>query len=339
MNLKGLTAESCLVIAVEAINALGWKIKELALKDLIVLPNPITDEAPSELIKIWIEDNTIYIKSEYSDNGIDHELRDSLNIDKLIEAIQRKNEIYDGQELLEKYSALRQTMPIDTVEAHPQIPKQLRIQNFLSIFKPTKDYFVTPILINLNIILFVIMVITGVDFFMPDNESLLLWKANFRPLTLAGEPWRLITSCFLHIGIIHLVMNMYALAYIGALLEPHLGRAKFLATYLLTGVTASAASLVWNDLVISAGASGAIFGMYGVFVALLTTNIVNKSVRKTLLTSILSFVGYNLLIGLSAGQGIDNAAHIGGLISGFAMGYMLVPSLRQPEQSSLNGKL
>ncbi|MCR6640595.1 MAG: rhomboid family intramembrane serine protease [Sporocytophaga sp.] len=152
-------------------------------------------------------------------------------------------------------------------------------------------------------------------------------------MTLEGEWWRLITCCFLHIGIFHLLMNMYALLYIGVLLEPLLGRTRFITAYLLTGVTASITSLWWHDLTISAGASGAVFGMYGVFLALLTTNLIEKTARQTLLTSIAVFVGYNLINGLRGG--IDNAAHIGGLIGGLLIGYAFIPSLKKTHEGNL----
>ncbi|QNR26100.1 rhomboid family intramembrane serine protease [Croceimicrobium hydrocarbonivorans] len=177
------------------------------------------------------------------------------------------------------------------------------------------------------------MAMSGVNILMPDNESLLLWGANFRPVTLDGEWWRLISSCFLHIGLLHLLMNMYALLYIGVLLEPYLGKARFLSAYLLSGLAGSTASLYWNELTISAGASGAIFGMYGVFLAMLTTNLIEKSTRKTMLSSIVIFVGYNLMYGLKGG--IDNAAHIGGLLSGLLIGYAFYPSLLKPEKPIL----
>ncbi len=177
------------------------------------------------------------------------------------------------------------------------------------------------------------MVISGVNIMLPDNESLLNWGANFRPMTLEGEWWRLITCCFLHIGIFHLLMNMYALLYIGVLLEPLLGRTRFISAYLLTGITASIASLWWHDLTISAGASGAVFGMYGVFLSLLTTNLIEQTARQTLLTSIVVFVGYNLINGLR--DGIDNAAHIGGLLAGLLIGFILIPSLKKTNDDKL----
>ena len=201
------------------------------------------------------------------------------------------------------------------------------VMEFLLVFVPRQGYIVIPVIIDLNIIVFGLMIISGVNALLPDSENLLAWGANFRGITLEGEWWRLITSCFLHIGIFHLLMNMYALYYIGLLLEPYLGTGRIIAAYLLTGITASMTSLWWNDHTISAGASGAIFGMYGVFLSMLTSDLVEKSDRKSLFTSIAVFVGYNILYGMKGG--IDNAAHIGGLLCGVAIGFAYFPSLRK----------
>jgi len=179
------------------------------------------------------------------------------------------------------------------------------------------------------------MLFSGVHFLMPENQSLFDWGANFRPVTLEGQWWRLFTCCFLHIGVLHLLLNMYALLYIGVLLEPYLGKTRFLSAYLLSGIAASVTSLCWNDLTISAGASGAIFGMYGVFLAMLTTNLLDKSVKKSLLISIGIFVFYNLVNGLKPNSGIDNAAHIGGLLSGLIIGYAFIPSLMKYENKAI----
>lgn len=219
----------------------------------------------------------------------------------------------------------------DEVDSHEAPAKSQSLKNLLSFFVPAPGFFMTPILINLNILVFIAMVATGVHLLEPDGESLVRWGANFKPVTLEGQWWRLLTNCFLHIGILHLLLNMYALVYIGGLLEPYLGKARFLAAYLLTGIAASVTSLWWHDLTISAGASGAIFGMYGVFLAMLTSDLIEKEARKSLLTSISIFVGYNLLYGLKGG--IDNAAHMGGLVSGFIIGYAFLQGLRDREES------
>jgi membrane associated rhomboid family serine protease len=97
--------------------------------------------------------------------------------------------------------------------------------------------------------------------------------------------------------------------------------------YLVTGLLASATSLWWHHAVVSVGASGAIFGLYGTFLALLVTQVFPKEFSKAFLTSTLFFVGYNLVMGLAGG--IDNAAHIGGLVSGFCIGLLLSPRLKR----------
>lgn len=207
---------------------------------------------------------------------------------------------------------------------------------FLSLFIPREPHVVTSVLAIVNILIFILMIASGVHFMTPEGQSLIQWGANFRPETLDGGWWRLISCCFLHIGVLHLLLNMYALLYIGVLLEPILGKWRFLAVYLLTGVAASTASLWWNDMTISAGASGAIFGMYGVFLALLTGRFLDKSMRQAFLASILIFVVYNIFYGLKTGSGIDNAAHIGGLVSGLVMGFAMIPVLKRPAQTGLN---
>ena len=191
--------------------------------------------------------------------------------------------------------------------------------NPLQLLKPSDGYVVTPVLIWLNVGIFILMVLTGVNAMQPASEDLIRWGANYSPLTLGGQPWRLLSSCFLHIGVLHLVFNMYALIQIGPVLEPLLGTRQFTVAYLTAGLLGSVVSLWWHDVVLGAGASGAIFGLYGVFLALLTTNWLNAETRRELLRSILIFVGFNLMIGLQSG--IDNAAHIGGLLAGLLFGY------------------
>ena len=199
-----------------------------------------------------------------------------------------------------------------------EITKTAQIR-LIDIFVFRNGYLTTPLLIFLNLFVFGFMVGSGVSWISPDPETLVHWGANFSAYTF-GEWWRLITCTFLHIGVFHLVFNMYALLFIGWMLEPHIGSGRFALAYILTAVFASCISLWWHPYVVSAGASGAIFGMYGVFLALLTTNLIEKTSRRPLLISVCIFVGYNLMQGTSGM--VDNAAHIGGLLSGFGIGYL-----------------
>jgi rhomboid protease GluP len=154
-----------------------------------------------------------------------------------------------------------------------------------------------------------------------------VWGGNFRPAVAGGEWWRLITYMFLHGVAMHLLMNTFALLYIGMYLEPLMGRLRFASAYLLTGICAGLLSIVMHRFSVGVGASGAIFGMYGVFLSMLTTSHIQKTLRKTMLRSILFFVVLNLLYGLQGNT--DNAAHIGGLLSGLAIGYAYYPGINK----------
>ena len=201
------------------------------------------------------------------------------------------------------------------------------IKDSIDFLKPKEGYFITPILIYINIGLYLIMAIAGLGFISFEGQDLLQWGANYGPLTKNGEWWRLLTSIFLHGGLMHLIANVCGLLIVGIFLEPLLGKAKYLIVYMLTGILASTASIWWYEATVSVGASGAIFGLYGVFLASLLTKIFSPDVAKSFLIIVLVFVGFNLLMGLTGS--VDNAAHIGGLLSGLVIGLILNPILNR----------
>jgi rhomboid protease GluP len=187
------------------------------------------------------------------------------------------------------------------------------------VFWPRAGYVATPILMGINIFVFILMVVSGVPIMTPTGQDLVNWGANYTPSTYGGQPWRLLTACFLHIGLIHIAVNMMSLRVLGSQIEPLLGTSRFAVGYVATGLTGSLVSLWWHSAgVISAGASGAIFGLEGILVGLLMTNLFDQEARKALLKNSLYVVGINLLIG--AGIGADNAAHLGGFLGGLLVG-------------------
>jgi len=190
---------------------------------------------------------------------------------------------------------------------------------------PSKTYLATPLLVYANVLVFIAMVLSGISLLNPTARDLFLWGGNLRAAVVAGDWWRLITYIFLHGGAMHLIMNTFALLFIGMYLEPLIGRLRFTAAYLLTGVLAGLMSVGMHPGSVGVGASGAIFGMYGVFVALLTTGYIRKTLRKTMLRTILFFVLLNLLWGLEGNT--DNAAHIGGLLGGLFVGFVYTPGI------------
>lgn len=197
----------------------------------------------------------------------------------------------------------------------------------MNLLTPTKGYWLTPAIIYINAALFVLVALYTQSIMWFPARELVVLGGNFGPLTVDGQWWRLLTSVFLHGGLLHLIFNAVVLANIGIFLEPLLGRVSFAIVYLITGVLASLTSLMFNYGVVSVGASGAIFGMYGFFLALLTTKLFRPEFRTTFLKNTLGFVALNIAIGFFGP--IDNAAHMGGLVSGFILGYLWLPFVRK----------
>jgi rhomboid protease GluP len=185
------------------------------------------------------------------------------------------------------------------------------------------------------------MLLSGVSPSHPTSAQLLRWGANFGPFTLGGQWWRLLASIFLHIGIAHLLLNMWCLWNLGALAECLWGRTRFAALYLFAGVMGGLVSVAWHPFVVGAGASGAIFGVAGALIIHFTIPArdagahagpaIPRTAGKGMLGSLLAFAGYNLVYGFLQ-PGIDNAAHIGGLAAGLLMGLLLI---RRPRSRRL----
>ena len=181
---------------------------------------------------------------------------------------------------------------------------------------------ITRLLVGLNVAVFIATAVAGVSVIDPSGEALLRWGADFGPRTLSGEPWRLLTSTFLHFGIIHLALNMWCLWALGTLAEPLFGWAAFLLLYLLSGLGGSVLSMLVHPMVVSAGASGAVFGVAGgVITFLLRSDGLKFSVPTKTLGSVVGFVGYNLAYSF-ARPNVDIAGHIGGLVVGLLLGAM-----------------
>lgn len=200
------------------------------------------------------------------------------------------------------------------------------LRMYLSLLVPKQDHVVTSLILNVNIVVFILMVSSGLDILSPSPNELLTWGANRRFETTNGEWWRLFTSMFVHSGFLHLAMNMFGLTLAAQFIEPIFGKTKFLALYLASGICGSIASIMWYENITSVGASGAILGVFSSVLGLSISNALPKETRITLA----SLFGLSVLISLLAGLtgGIDNAAHIGGAISGLILGFILHPLIK-----------
>jgi rhomboid protease GluP len=196
---------------------------------------------------------------------------------------------------------------------------------------------VTKALVTANVIVFVAAVIGGAGIVVPNPSVLQAWGTNFGPLTTDGQWWRLVFSIFLHFGFFHLALNMWALYIGGRLAERLFGSAAFALIYFAAGIAGSLSSLLWNPAVNSAGASGAIFGVYGAMLAFFLRKdaSIPPSIVRQQRSSGIAFIAFNLINGFSH-AGIDNAAHIGGLAVGLVMGLVLARPLESEARAQIN---
>jgi rhomboid protease GluP len=188
------------------------------------------------------------------------------------------------------------------------------------LVQATPRLWATRLIVGLNVVVWLLNLASGVSPVSPDPRALLAWGGNFLPFTLE-QPWRLLTCTLLHGGIVHLGFNMWALWDTGRVAERFYGNAQFLMIYLLSGLAGSLASLFFAaSKSVSVGASGAIFGVVGALLSALLTkhHKLPRALVVSMRSSMIFFLGYSLVMGVISDH-IDNAAHIGGLIAGFAM--------------------
>lgn len=194
----------------------------------------------------------------------------------------------------------------------------------------------TYLLLGINLAVFLWMLLHGVSLQSPTSAQLIHFGANNPLLVLKGQWFRLVTATFVHIGIFHIATNMWCLWNLGLLGEPLIGPFGMVAVYVLTGVAGNLLSIAWDVALarsplelaaaVGAGASGAVFGIAGILIVLLSNHKlpIPWTELKRLRTSVVRFAGINLLIGgatIFAGPiRIDNSAHIGGFLCGLALG-------------------
>ena len=267
------------------------------------------DNFDEKYISILIKDEDDFINNEYINKAYKN-LRDKFVykeegfelISKLTKEIEEKN-IKEGQER-EKY--MKNNKPI-----------------------------ITYILIFINIVMFVLMYMLGNG--SENTNTLIDFGANYILLTKAGEYYRLITSGFLHIGLIHLLLNMYSLYIVGTQVEYFYGKVKYIIIYLFSLIMGSLFTVTLSSVnTVSAGASGAIFGLLG---SILYFGVKYRGyIGNSLVNQIVPVVILNLIIGFTT-PGIGNAAHIGGLVGGYLISMAVGIGIDKKEQqgSKING--
>ena len=198
------------------------------------------------------------------------------------------------------------------------------------VFTPKKPI-VTYIIIAINVLIFMLMYVVGKGSY--DNQTLVDFGALYAPFVKLGDYYRLLTCAFIHIGMLHLLFNMYALYIVGAQIESFYGKAKYIFIYLFSALIGSLFSCLFTDG-ISAGASGAIFGLFGSL--LYFGHHYRAYIGNVIHSDIIPILIFNFALGFML-SGIDISAHIGGLIGGYLASMAVGVKYRSSKSEQING--
>jgi len=220
----------------------------------------------------------------------------------------------------------------------PQLQRRLEFAQGLLARSPASV--ITSGLMLLNVLAFIVTFAAGADLLIPTGTVQIAWGSNFGPYTTDGEWWRLLPSLFLNFGMLHLLVNLWGLGTFGPLAERLFGKWTYLLIYLSAGLVAGVASLAARPDVNLAGPSAAIMGVIGALlaVALRGRRSYPMSILRSIRKPALVFTGIVFAFGF-AHKGIDNAANVGGLITGFVAGLLLFRLADEHQQSSFRRAL
>ena len=314
--------------------------KEQYELDLLKIDN-ILSQVKRKTLSISIKVFTFYLNMDEDfviDEGID-------NIYKYIR-VNKEDDIYEDEIIKKYYSDIKDNMIYEEKDTELFVKLVSDISNnnlkesekSAKMFKNKNDKILTSVLIGINVIIFIIMCVlshsTMPPFRISDNV-LKLFGANAGLLVKHGDFYRILASAFLHVDIIHLVCNMYSLFVLGPTVDYFYGKLKFILIYLYSAITASLVALIFHgDNILIVGASGAIFGLMG---ALLYFGYTYRGyIGNRLIGSIVSVIVINLIIGFTI-SGISNYAHIGGLVGGLAISYMLGAGVDDKKTNKISG--
>ena len=346
VSLGDFATNKYLAIVFQALNNLGWKVSYADDHGLIAY-TPISWESYSEQITVVIKNGTAHIKSEcvgYQGFLFDYG-KNEKNIELLITEIEYAGFHFKADEAgnIEKFRSNFYQHPGINLEYTPLGAKD-RLTNLLTIFVPKKNYQIVPWLIIINCFIFLIQRVLLAAFIVVYQKkyngiqsysdyyvrfSNTLFGGIERNMVLNGDYWRLLAACFSHVSFSHLFFNMIFLAYIGSILEGRVGKWNFLGLYIMTGICASLASIGYRYEGMGIGASGAIMGLFGVFLAYLSTNFFDKKARAAFL---ISTIIISIITLFPTENKTDHAAHFGGFISGYIFGIFSYWAYTKPEK-------
>lgn len=327
----GLDKDAILSVCCSIFQQFSWKLLQAGENKMLAVTAPEWNKKPQH-ITITAADGLLTVSSEFAGEELmDVVGRNRRNVDQFLAAFQAtKNSLppHVHQTNKQIINDLRAQAPMA-----PQLYKARELQQTETVElkevlkNDSEKLYTTYTLIALNIFVFVLMALNGAGIIWPNGMVHLRWGSNFAPLTMGGDWWRLLSSSFIHFGVLHLAIDIYCLYWLGTYLEPLLGRARYVTAYLCTAVLAGIASIWWYSPPInSAGAGGAILGLDGILLSFLIARLLPEALAKKLRRGLGLFILVNLLLGLT--RLIDSAALAGGLVSGLIIGYIFTLDLK-----------
>ncbi|MCK7558787.1 rhomboid family intramembrane serine protease [Chitinophaga sedimenti] len=321
--LDQLTPAQYLALTWKAMEQLGWDISN-------VEENSITAITPFSLRSFYdrVVVNISSYEAEFSSTSMGMQIIDFFknrkDLQLLTATISHLAERLSAEELEQEVATRRLKSMDKPAHYHITANRERIVEGFFAVFKPVPGYTITPIIITINVLIYVMlgltMMFTGNSFLWVHPQILVQFGADFKLFTLIDQPWRVFSAVFMHASVLHIFFNMYFLMVLGIYLEHILGYRRFLAAYLICGFASSTISIWWNDLLPSVGASGAIYGLIGVLFAMFSIkNLIEPRERKALLSSILITIVVTNVLSFVTKSNTDHGAHYGGLVFGFIL--------------------
>lgn len=313
IKLHNITPKQFLIIASDIIEFFKWKILYIKKKEINAKTSLVNNFCSFIItlrknnVKIVCRKSELIYHFEWYKENIE------MFLEKYYEVIEVKN--------YEVLSEKRDFNIFDINEVNEYVKQLIKYNKELE-FSLSKNYITTGLIIT-NVLIF-LLILSFDSIYQTENEKgLINWGANVKRLTESGQWWRVLTAVFLHGHLFHLLFNMIALFWIGNKIEPSIGHFRFLVFYLIMGIVASHCGIYFygeDEIII--GASGAILGLFGIYFALLNSSLYHRKSRKVIRRDLLIFLIYVVLSSFKSG--IDLAGHVGGLISGVIIGYIIV---------------
>ncbi|MBR4830354.1 MAG: rhomboid family intramembrane serine protease [Bacilli bacterium] len=317
--------------------------KEQYELDLLKIDN-ILSQIKKKTLSISIKVFTFYLNMDEDVNIEEIESDDKYKYIR----VYKEKDIYDNEDIKKYYSDIENNMTYEEkdTELFVKLVSDISDNNLkeseksAKMFKNKNNNLLTFILIGINVIAFILMCIFSrqlILYISPTERVLKLFGAYKYDWVKSGDFFRLISSAFVHINMIHLLCNMYSLFVVGPTVDYFYGKFKFVLIYLYSAIVASLFVMIFEGAnVIAAGASGAIFGLLG---ALLYFGYAYRGyIGNKMIGSVISVIIINLFIGFTYTR-ISNIAHIGGLIGGLAISYMLGAGVENKKSSRISGAI